>query len=327
MPDGIPLRRLSLEDNAEDDAKEAGRRLRRFLRMIWEGRLLLLGGAVLGLVLSVTALWLVTPQYTASMVVGPTARVGAAAMGARLPVLIGREAAAAASEPGPGDEILSDFARYLQLFTSIPVAERLMTDPGLLRGLFPDRWDEETGRWRPPPGPVAGAKRLFLALVGRTDWVEPDAERVASALQNRLVVDMVGSGPMRRIRLRHADRAVALRILTAAARATDAHLRAEASRRSGAQIAHVRARLAGITVAEHRRALADLLSEQERIAMMIEVDLPLAADAIEPPAAAQRPDWPNPLQVVPVATLVGLMAGAAVVSLRRLWRAGGEAPP
>lgn len=323
MPDGMPLHRHSLEA----DAAESGQRLRRLAWMLREGWPILLGGAVLGVVLSVTALRLVTPQYTAVMVIGPTARVGAAAMGARLPVLTGREAAAAASEPGPGDEILSDFARYLQLFTSIPVAERLMADPVLLRGLFPDRWDAEADGWRPSPGAVAGAKRMFLALVGRADWVEPDAERVASALRDRLVVDMVGSGPMRRLRLRHADRAMALRILTAAAQATDAHLRAEASRRSAAQIAHVRARLAGITVAEHRRALADLLSEQERIAMMIEVDLPLAADAIEPPAAAQRPDWPNPLQVVPVAMLVGLAAGTVVVSLRRLWRAGGGATP
>ncbi|MDW7555249.1 MULTISPECIES: hypothetical protein [Azospirillum] len=323
MPDGMPLRRSPLEI----EAMESGLRLRRFLRMMREGWPILLIGTVLGVVASVTALRLVIPQYTAVMVIGPTARVGAAAMGARLPVLIGRETAAAASEPGPGDEILSDFARYLQLFTSIPVAERMMADPALLRGLFPDRWSEETGGWRPAPGPVASAKRLFLALVGRSDWVEPDAERVTSALRDRLTVDMVGSGPMRRLRLRHPDRAMALRILSAAAQATDAHLRAEASRRTAAQIAHVRARLAGITVAEHRRALADLLSEQERIAMMIEVDLPLAADAIEPPAAAQRPDWPNPLTVVPVAALVGLVAGALVVSLRRLWQAGGEATP
>ncbi|WP_246653596.1 hypothetical protein [Azospirillum formosense] len=323
MPDGMPLRRSSLEV----EAVESGLRLRRSLRMMRDGWPILLIGMALGVAVSVTALRLVVPQYTAVMVIGPTARVGAAAMGARLPVLIGREAAAAASEPGPGDEILSDFARYLQLFTSIPVAERMMVDPALLRGLFPGRWDEEAGGWRPAPGPVASAKRLFLALVGRSDWVEPDAERVASALRERLTVDMVGSGPMRRLRLRHPDRAMALRILSAAAQATDAHLRAEASRRSAAQIAHARARLAGITVAEHRRALADLLSEQERIAMMIEVDLPLAADAIEPPAAAQRPDWPNPLTVVPMAALVGLVAGALVVSLRRLWRAGGEAAP
>ncbi|WP_174440964.1 hypothetical protein, partial [Azospirillum formosense] len=323
MPDGMPLRRSSLEV----EAVESGLRLRRSLRMMRDGWPILLIGMALGVAVSVTALRLVVPQYTAVMVIGPTARVGAAAMGARLPVLIGREAAAAASEPGPGDEILSDFARYLQLFTSIPVAERMMVDPALLRGLFPGRWDEEAGGWRPAPGPVASAKRLFLALVGRSDWVEPDAERVASALRERLTVDMVGSGPMRRLRLRHPDRAMALRILSAAAQATDAHLRAEASRRSAAQIAHARARLAGITVAEHRRALADLLSEQERIAMMIEVDLPLAADAIEPPAAAQRPDWPNPLTVVPMAALVGLVAGALVVSLRRLWLAGGEAAP
>ncbi|UKJ74405.1 hypothetical protein H1Q64_11845 [Azospirillum brasilense] len=319
----MPLRRSPLEA----ERVESGLRLRRFLRTLREGWPILLVGTVLGVVASVTALRLVVPQYTAVMVIGPTARVGAAAMGARLPVLIGRETAAAASEPGPGDEILSDFARYLQLFTSIPVAERMMADPLLLRGLFPDRWDGEAEAWRPAPGPMASAKRMFLALVGRSDWVEPDAERVASALQDRLTVDMVGSGPMRRLRLRDADRAMALRILSAAAQATDAHLRAEASRRSAAQIAHARARLAGITVAEHRQALANLLSEQERIAMMIEVDLPLAADAIEPPAAAQRPDWPNPLRVVPMAALVGLLAGAITVSLRRLWRAGGEAVP
>ncbi|WP_247877148.1 hypothetical protein [Azospirillum brasilense] len=323
MPDGMPLRRSP----SEAGAAKSGRRLRRFAWTMREGGPILLVGAALGVVVSVTALRLVVPQYTAVMVIGPTARVGAAAMGARLPVLTGRETAAAASEPGPGDEILSDFARYLQLFTSIPVAERMMADPLLLRGLFPDRWDEEAGAWRPAPGPTASAKRLFLALVGRSDWVEPDAERVASALRERLTVDMVGSGPMRRLRLRHADRAMALRLLSAAAQATDAHLRAEASRRSAAQIAHARARLAGITVAEHRRALADLLSEQERIAMMIEVDLPLAADAIEPPAAAQRPDWPNPLTVVPMAALAGLVAGAMVASLRRLWRAGGEGRP
>lgn len=113
MPDGMPLRRSPLEI----EAMESGLRLRRFLRMMREGWPILLIGTVLGVVASVTALRLVIPQYTAVMVIGPTARVGAAAMGARLPVLIGRETAAAASEPGPGDEILSDFARYLQLFT------------------------------------------------------------------------------------------------------------------------------------------------------------------------------------------------------------------
>ncbi|MBP2296721.1 hypothetical protein [Azospirillum rugosum] len=318
MPDGSSSLRLG---NADAGAL-AGRQLRGFVRTLREGWRVPLAGAVLGLLLGAGAVRVVTPQYTAGMVVGPTARVGAAAMGARLPVLLGHDTPLAAAEPGPGDELLSDFGRYLELFGSVPVAERMMADAGLMRALFPDRWDAEAGAWRPPAGVLPWLKRLFLAAVGREDWLEPDPERVSSALKDRILVEMVRSGPMRRITLRHPDREVALRLLTAVAVATDAHLRAEAARRSAAQIAHVRARLAGITVAEHRRALADLLSEQERVAMMIEVDLPLAADAIVPPTAARRPDWPNPVLVVPVAALVGLVAGAVFLSLRTVWRAG-----
>ncbi|WP_448206232.1 hypothetical protein [Azospirillum sp. sgz302134] len=318
MPDGslgldVPLGGVS--------RPVAARQLRDFIRTIREGWRILLGCVVVGLLLGVSAVRVAPAYHTASMVVGPTARLGAAAMGARLPVLLGHNTALSAAEPGPGDETLSDFARYLELFASIPVAERLMADADLVRILFPDRWDAEAGRWRSPSGLLPWLKRLFLATVGREDWVQPDAERVSRALLDRLVVETVRTGPMRRISLRDPDRAVALRLLNAVATATDAHLRAEAARRSAAQIAHIKARLAGITVAEHRLALADLLSEQERVAMMIEVDLPLAADAIEPPAAASRPDWPNPVQVVPMAGLLGLVAGAFFLSLRGLWRA------
>lgn len=276
--------------------------------------------ALAGVTLALGALWVVPPEHTVVMIVGPTARVGSAAMGARIPVMAGRESALGAAEPGPGDEALSDYARYLELFGSGPVAERLAGDPAFLRSLFPERWSAEEGEWRPPPGLLPMVKRLLLALVGRRDWVEPDAERVARALRDRLVIDMVRSGPMRRIALRHRDRGAGLEMLGRIAAATDAHLRAEAARRSAAQIAHVKARLAGVTVTEHRRALNDLLSDQERVAMMIEVDLPFAADPIQAPTASALPDWPNPVAVVPLSGLVGLLAGAFVLSVRAAWR-------
>lgn len=280
----------------------------------------LAAGALCGLLLAFAALWIVPPEHTVVMIVGPTARVGSAAMGARVPVMAGRESALGAAEPGPGDEALSDYARYLELFGTGPVAERLAADPAFPRVLFPERWDAAEGCWRPPPGLSPMVKRLLLALAGREDWVVPDAERVARSLRERLVIDMVRSGPMRRIALRHRDRGAGLVILERVAAATDAHLRAEAARRSAAQIAHVKARLAGVTVTEHRRALSDLLSDQERVAMMIEVDLPFAADPIQAPTAPALPDWPNPAAVVPLSALVGLLAGAFVLSVRAAWR-------
>lgn len=267
-------------------------------------------GLALGLAAALALVHLVTPEYTAGMVVGPTARAGSAAMGARVPA--GDREASSVAEHGAGDEALSDFARYLHLLTSVPVAERLMADPALLHRLFADRWDEQAAVWRQP----GGLRLLLLALVGREDWLEPDATLVARRLQRLLVVEPLGTGPMRRVWLRHADRSFAVTLVRRVATATDAHLRAEAARRSGAQSEHLRARLAVVTVAEHRRALADLLADQERVSMMIGADLPFAADMVEPPSVGPLPDWPNPLVVVPLAGLAGLAAGAFAFGVR-----------
>ncbi|PWC39641.1 hypothetical protein [Azospirillum sp. TSO35-2] len=300
--------------------------LRTLVRVLRGGWRWLLAGGFGGLALAVAALWLVTPSYSAAIIVGPTARVGSAAMGARVPTLSGRETASSVAEPGAGDESLSDYARYLELFGAGPVAEALQRDPAVLRALFPDRWDAEAGRWRPPPGLPAMVKRALLALVGRGDWTEPDGERVARALRDRLVVDMLRSGPMRRITLRHADRATALDLLGRVAAATDAHLRAEAARRSAAQIAHIKTRLSAVMAAEHRQALSELLLDQERVAMMIGVDLPFAADLIQPPTAASLPDWPNPAVVVPLAGLAGLLAASFALSVRPAGWGGHDGP-
>lgn len=265
--------------------------------------------------LAVAGLRFAPAEHTAVMVVGPTARTGAAAMGARVP-LLGSDGTFGMAEPGPGEETLSDFARFLELLGSVPVAERLMADPALAQQLFPGRWEAAEGRWMPAAGVLPGLKRLLLALVGREDWVEPDAVILAKRIRERLVVTQVGTSPMRRLAFRHADRAFALDLLGRLAAAADGQLRAEAVRRSAAQIAYIRAKLATVTVAEHRRALIELLAEQERVSMLIEVDLPFAADPIEPPSAARLPDWPDPLLVLLAALAGGVMTGVTLASVR-----------
>lgn len=285
------------------------------LAVLFAGWRVIAGCALAGLVVAILGLRLATAEHTASMVVGPTARTGFAGMGPRVPVA-GPEVAAGMAEHGAGDETLSDFARFLELLVSTPVAARLIVDPALLRRLFPDRWDAAAGEWRLPDGLAAQARRLLLTLAGRDDWVEPDAVEAARRLRELVSVATIGTGPMRRVAVRHADRAFALDLLERLAAATDAHLRAEAARRSAAQIAYIRAQLARVTMAEHRRTLADLLAEQERVAMLIEVGLPFAADPIEPAAAARLPDWPDPRVVLPLGLVVGTALGMLLVNIR-----------
>lgn len=263
----------------------------------------------------------VPPLYTARVTVGPVARSGAAAMGVRVPI-----APPGGSGAGPiefdGGEAVSDFDRFLALLTALPVAEVIAADPALLGHLFPDRWDAATRQWRPPTGLAARLRRGFLALVGRADWRSPTPPTIATRLDRTVRVEGVGIGPMRRIRVRHRDRAVALALLDTVVTAADAHLRAEAQRRSAAQIAYIHRQLDQPLPAAHEQGLVDLLTEQQRLALMIDLDLPFAADRLEPVHAAALPDWPDPLAVVAVAAALGLALGAVVVYLRA---AGGGA--
>ncbi|HYD31495.1 MAG TPA: hypothetical protein VEB64_11655, partial [Azospirillaceae bacterium] len=269
----------------------------------------------LAFVLSLAFLRLWTPEFTATMVVGPTARNGIAAMGLRVPTP-GQESASAVVEYGAGDEGLSDFARFLQLLTSTAVAERLMTGGDVPQRLFPGRWEPATGQWRAPGGLSGLARFLFLALVGREDWSEPDPERLAQALRRAVVVEAVGTTAMRRISFRHADRAFAMDLLSRLHAAADAQLRQEAARRSKAQIDYIKERIGNVGVAEHRRALATVLGDLERVLMMIEVGLPFAADPIEAATAGRQPDWPNPALVLPAGLAAGAGLGLLAFSLR-----------
>ncbi len=263
------------------------------------GILLVLGAAILFLRL--------TPaEFTATMVVGPTTRT-APGMVARLPhaAAIASGSAVERSET----ETLSDFARFLQLLASTPVASRVAESTGLLPALFSSSWRPDERRWAPPEGLLPSLRRELLTLVGRTPWHPPDAPTLARHLSRELVIAPIGSTPMRRLSFRHPDREVGLALLAHMHRITDELLRAEAARRTTAQIAYLEGQLRRVTIAEHRQALAALLSEQEQNRIVIAVDLPFAADIIEPPTAPSSADWPNPLLVLGAAAAAGLGLG------------------
>jgi hypothetical protein len=280
------------------------------------------GAAVVAVGLSLIALRVTPPEYSAAVVVGPTARSGGAGAGMRI-ADAGRDASVGAAEPGAADEVLSDFSRYLELLRAVPVAERLMAEPGAARRLLPDRWDEATQSWAPSAGLWATLKRGVLTAAGRPAWRPPDAVTLSDLLRRRVVVSPVGTGPMRRIVFRHPDREVALatlRLLTAAA---DERLKAEAARRARAQIDYVRARLVTETLEIHRAALARLLADEERTLMALGVDLPFAADVIEAPHAPALPDWPDALLTVAVSAAAAFSIAVFFIG-RRLSARGGR---
>lgn len=277
--------------------------------------------ALAGAGLMAVALHLVTPQFTASMVVGPPGRSGPAAMGPRAPAL-SPAAGRGIAEEGSAEELVSDFARYLALLTSVPVAERLVADPEIMHRLFEDSWDEAAGDWRPPMGPGALLTRSLRWVAGHPTWAPPDAVDLSRLLKKHLAIESVSGGPMRRLVFRHERRDFALLLLTRLHGATEAHLRDEARRRLLAEMAHVGDRMVGMANLDRQRSLASMVSEQEQTLMMLEVGLPYAADPLERPSAPALADWPNPVLLVPAGALAALALGLFYLSARYSWRRG-----
>lgn len=271
----------------------------------------------LAVLCAIVVLRLTTPEYTAAMTVAPTGRGAGAGLRA---ADVGRDVASAVAEPGAADEALSDFARYLELLRALPTAERLVDDPAFMRPLFASSWDAAAENWAPPGGFWPSMKRAALAAAGRVSWSPPDAPALAGALRRQVTIAPVGTGPMRRVTFRHRDRDYALFALRRLAQAADAHLKAEAARRAQVQIDHIRGRLAGNALSkEHAAALARLQADEERVLMALGVDLPYAADAVEPPHAAALPDWPDALLTIGVSGLAGVFGAVFLIgaALRR----------
>lgn len=310
MPDSVAIP-LRLPSPAMAD-------LLRALAMQWR-RLLLC--ALAGLAVTVAALHIVTPRYTASMVVGPTGRSGPTALGSRIPALA-QPAGRGIAEQGSAEEVVSDFSRYLALLTSVPIAEQLITDQSLIHRLFEDAWDDEAQHWRPPTGLGATLIRGLRWLAGYDVWSPPDAVELSRHLKKYLSIESVSGGPLRRLVYRHEDRSFALHLLSRVHAATEAHLRTEAQRRLQAEMAHVNGQLAGITNLDRSRLLSGMVAEQEETLIMLEVGLPYAADLLEPPAAPVLADWPNPVPMIPAGTLAGLGLGLFVLAARYGYRRG-----
>lgn len=300
--------------------------LGRLLEDLVRARMRLLATALAGLLLTLVAVWLLEPRHTATMMVGPTTRLGPSGMGPTLPAGTGGSPRALA-EPGSGEETLSDYARYLELLTAHPVAARLKDDPVIMTTIFRDHWDAERGVWRPPVTLGHTARRLFYGVAGQRAWAPPDGERLARHLERTVRIERVGTGPIRRVVYRHADREFAMRLLAALHTAADGLIRDEAGRRIAVEIDYLRGRLEEVRVEEHRLAMTALLGDQERIRMMIAVDLPFAADLVAPPMAAALPDWPDPAALLPFGALVGLVAGLICLYAGVAWSAGRRPGP
>ncbi len=245
---------------------------------LWAHRRAGLIGLGTGFVLAILLCLALPKCWEARMTIGPAGHAAGADLSAFLP----------ASE-SPTVQYLMQRVGSLTA-ADYAVYETLTTSPRLAAALQKD----ETIKNR-------------LGKLCRECATEPAA--LAQWLEQNLRSRPLGATQMRRVTIRLHDRVLAADLLRAVHRLADETIRADARIRTDQRIAYLRAQLASTPNPDHRDALVALLKEQERTRMMVGIDRDFAAEAIDPPGIANSPVFPNPVLMLPVCMLLGLIAG------------------
>jgi uncharacterized protein involved in exopolysaccharide biosynthesis len=259
------------------------------------------------------------PRYEAQMRVIAAASSAGDGLSGKLSQFGGLAAVAGVSLPDSGGS--SSFKLYVEAMHSRDVAEILARDASIMHGVFVSEWDASAKQWRPPSGIIYDTSKTIKPLIGLTNrsWEAPGSARLQIWMAQEIAVAQNAKSPVVTVSVRSKDPKFAIMFLKKLNLVIDKMLRARTLLRTDDYIRYLTARMPTIVLAEQRVAIAQALSEQERIKMVASSTRPYAAELFEHPAASDRPVSPEPIKVLAIATVLGLVFGlgwAFVIPLR-----------
>ena len=250
-------------------------RLGDLLRGIWQAKLFLLVGLVVGILCSAGFLWVSVPHYQAGMMIGP-AQVMAVNQ-----VMQDRDDDRVSMNPAE-----QKFIQFQVIYKGVSVASLLLRDPRIVEGLRDDR--------------------AFMYGKGQQEW---NARELSDYIARRVWFDDFGETVLKSLNYQHSDPIFAAYFLQQIHRVSDQIIRADMRKSVDGRIVYLERESAKVMNPEHRRIMTDLLMEQERARMVVLMDEPVAANIIEGAAVNARPVWPNGYLVLGGFSVLGLMMG------------------
>lgn len=250
-------------------------------------------------------------RYAARLIVTPIAG------SAGLPSGIGGLASIAGIRI-PGSDAESQFDLFLEGLVTRESAVRLIRNhSNLLPMMFPGEWNATSRRWEQPHGTIPSAIRTLKPLLGiDNSYRAPDPARVEQWLKREIEIAKARDQRLTVISVVTRDPQFGQQLLSALHSEGDNLLRERAVDRANDYAAYLTEKLGVVTVADYRQALVDALAEQEKTRMMASSDLPFAADPFGPPSTPVRPASPQPLVVLAVSAVLGLLLGVLLVLVR-----------
>jgi len=259
---------------------------------LWRAKFWIVIGAALGLLAAFVFIQLSVPHYKGAVLLAPAAPM----TGAETSSMLANDDLFALrflmQRLGPGQG--SDFQRFENIYAGPSVAEILLSDEKITRGLRADK--------------------AFVFSEPEQEW---SAEKLSEYLKKRTALEPVGTSNARRMVYYHPDGAFAKYMLSAIHHIADGLIRRDIRADSRARVEYLRSAIAETGNPEHRRTLTTLLMEQERLLMLVSIDQPYAASVVEPAAIGVKAEWPDKALVYLVAAFVFAFLGFLAYGVSR----------
>lgn len=263
---------------------------------VWQAKMFLVLGALVGLAVAIAFTVAAVPHYKSQMMVGPASSMN----GAESSSLLADDNLFALRYvmQRMGANSSSDFMRFENTYDGASVAEVLLQDPKIVDGLKLDH--------------------SFSFSETKDNWT---AAELSEYISKRVRLEPVGASAMRRMVYLHPRSDFGQYFLQSLHSATDGLIRRTVRQDAGEHITHLQASIRETKNPDHRRALTSLLMEQERLRMLASVGTPYAASVVEPPSSGAKVAWPGAALVfagfMAVGVLLGFMVHAGVHGSRQ----------
>jgi uncharacterized protein involved in exopolysaccharide biosynthesis len=203
-----------------------------------------------------------------------------------------------------GNEQITYFDRFSKQLTSVNTATALKEHAGLIESLMNLRWNDQKKFWE-----ADSFLTPVMAYLGLDTDVDTSAQAVAEFLRKNLTQEQDRDSPITTLSLDAIDAEVARQTLGYLHQYSDDRIKQAIYQQTQSKLEYLQRRLQNVTVNDYRQTLIGLILDQEKILMLIQPNLPFAAEALEPPEVLSEPTSPKKARILAVAGLLGLALG------------------
>lgn len=265
--------------------------IRDYARNLWRFRLLFAIAIVIGAVWAVYTEAHAPKLYSVSIQVGPVGDAPVASTG--IGGLASLFLSGGSLSQGP-----PEWSRYVYTITSVRLAQKLNREYNMLHTVFSTRWDEKTHSWKPTPGFGAAVSRFFRGLFGLPPDPVPDIASLQGYVSSNVFLATDKETGATSLSTVAGDPKAGLTLLLRVHYAAVELVRDEIATRNAAKIDYLDRTIKTTANDQQRQILISMLAQTEQTQMLLNNDLPFAAQIIDTPVVPALPGSPAPINVL-----------------------------